>query len=264
MNVTIGVTNDGALTNPAPLVYSVLPPPISDGGIVSSWPDSSGHGHTGVKVGSPIIKMNIVGGKPVVRLRSASQDGFDLATSIPFTAPWTSFLVMKPASTANGIISVCGDVQHGLGTLWSDAVMYANCSFFQVNANMAAVNRNLFHVYSITNINTGSCQFRVDGTLFANGGSGPTADTYKHIGYLPIPLYCDGDLAEIIMYAGALGALRFPSINPQTGERAVGDRANIEAGLGVKYGIAQAGGGTPVDPSTVANMLAWWKADAIT
>jgi hypothetical protein len=259
MNVTIGVTNDGALTNPAPLVYSVLPPPISDGGIVGSWPDSSGHGHTGVKVGSPIIKMNIVGGKPVVRLRSASLDGFDLASPIPYTAPWTAFMVMKRAGP-NGLITLAGDVYHGTGTVWTDNKIYANCSYYSVDADLAGqgINAGLFHVYTISLPSPAIANFYVDGTHINNGGAGNFADSYKHIGYvgLATPLFSDGDIAEIILYAGALSGFVTP--------RAVGDRVNIEAGLGVKYGIAQAGGGTPVDPSTVANMLAWWKADAIT
>ena len=43
---------------------------------------------------------------------------------------------------------------------------------------------------------------------------------------------------------------------------AAGDRANIEKYLGTKYGITVAGG-TAVDPSTVAGMLGWWKADSL-
>ena len=44
---------------------------------------------------------------------------------------------------------------------------------------------------------------------------------------------------------------------------AVGDRANIEKYLSTKYGIAVTSGGTAVDPSTVAGMQGWWKADSL-
>jgi hypothetical protein len=42
----------------------------------------------------------------------------------------------------------------------------------------------------------------------------------------------------------------------------VGDRANVEKYLGTKYGITVAGG-TAVDPSTVAGLQGWWKADTL-
>jgi hypothetical protein len=44
---------------------------------------------------------------------------------------------------------------------------------------------------------------------------------------------------------------------------AVGDRANIEKYLGTKYGLAVTSGGTAVDPSTVAGLAGWWKADSL-
>ena len=43
---------------------------------------------------------------------------------------------------------------------------------------------------------------------------------------------------------------------------AVGDRANIEKYLGVKYGITVAGG-TAVQPDSVAGLEGWWKADSL-
>jgi hypothetical protein len=43
---------------------------------------------------------------------------------------------------------------------------------------------------------------------------------------------------------------------------AAGDRANIEAYLGTKYGITVAGG-TAVQPDTVAGLAGWWKADSL-
>ena len=43
---------------------------------------------------------------------------------------------------------------------------------------------------------------------------------------------------------------------------AVGDRANVEKYLGTKYGITVAGG-SAVDPSTVAGLVGWWKADSL-
>jgi hypothetical protein len=242
---------------------------LADGALVSSWPDSSGNGFTATQTGTkrPIFKTNIINGKPVVRFTTAGQSGMDL-TAIGLAAASTFFMVMKPASpSSSGIISLAGDAYHGTGTVWSDGVMYSNCGFYSTTCTLTGVDRTLFHVYSIANVTGAICQYRVDGTAFPNGGAGPIADTYKHIGYVALatPQYSDGDIAEIIFYTGALATLLpAPGVEPRAGEpRAAGDRANIEAYLGAKYGIPVTSGGTPVDPSTVAGLYTWWKADSL-
>src|SRR5580765_6365540 len=40
-NITISVTNDGGLADPAPLIYVVAPPPLHDGDKILRWLDSS-------------------------------------------------------------------------------------------------------------------------------------------------------------------------------------------------------------------------------
>jgi hypothetical protein len=60
--------------------------------------------------------------------------------------------------------------------------------------------------------------------------------------------YSDGDIAEIIFYNRQLTTT---------------EDANINKYLGAKYGIAVAGGGTVIDPSTVAGLVGWWKADSL-
>jgi hypothetical protein len=41
------------------------------------------------------------------------------------------------------------------------------------------------------------------------------------------------------------------------------DRANVEAGFALKYGLTITGGGTPVDPTTISGLMGWWKADSL-
>jgi hypothetical protein len=212
---------------------------LADGSVLASWLDSSVNGRNGVAVGLPIFKKNIVGGKPVVRLRSASSDGFNLATSIPYDAPWTAFMVMKRATPTSVLVSLGGDTNQGTGTIYSDGLMYANCSYFLMTCNLAGsgVDLTQFHIYTVDVVSGALVNFYVDGTLLPNGGGGGTVDAYKHIGYVgaATPMFSDGDLAEIIMYAGSLAQL-LPA------PRATGDRANIEAGLSSKYGIAVTSG----------------------
>jgi phage tail P2-like protein len=244
----IDVTNDGDLDDPPSITLVAS----NDGAAIHPWLDSSGNGHDAnqpVVSQRGIFRENRLNGKPVIQFSAASQQGYNLATSIPFTAPWTAFMVMKPTATTDGVISLAGDVYHGIGTLWSDGKMYANCSFYSIDGNLQTVDRTQFHVYTVMVINGAVAQFYVDGTLFTNGGTGGYADAYKYLGWCPAAggMYSNGDIAEIIHFYGAIES----------------DRANVEAGLGAKYGLTVAGG-TPVDPSTIANMLGWWKADSIT
>ena len=290
---------------------SVTPPPsgLADGATIATWKDSGPNHNDGTKVGNPIFKTSILNGKPVVRLRSASGDGFNLASPIPYFAPWTSFMVMHRTAPSNTIVSLGGDVNHGTGTLYSDGVMYMNCSFYSATCNVGgSFDPTQFQVYSVDIVSGAVIEFRVNGTLLPNGGGGNSIDAYGHIGYVNVatPVFSDGDIAEIIMYSGTL-AIRVKLLlvltvllstgqipSPDEAEAmlaagdlvaleayliehgvpveqardtlepmAVGDRANIEKYLSTKYGIPVTSGGTAVDPSTVAGMLCWYKADSL-
>src|SRR5580765_1180005 len=50
-NITISVTNDGGLADPAPLIYVVAPPPLHDGNTVKTWPDSSPNANDALRAG---------------------------------------------------------------------------------------------------------------------------------------------------------------------------------------------------------------------
>jgi hypothetical protein len=279
-----------------------------DGSIITTWQDSSGNGHTANKTGSPIIKLNVLNGKPVVRLRSASSDGFNLATSIPNSAPWTAFFVVKRNTASDFIMTLMSATAWGTGGIdGTSSNFYAASSFYTTSIAAVTVGdtNSGFHIYTVQHATGALAYHYKDGTFMANGGSGSNVDPYITLGYIGTQ-FSNGDIAELILYSSAL-ALRlkltllittllvtgqFPGteeFDAMVGDRAkirrylhrhgahptqeqldavvepfaVGDRANIEKGLSTKYGIAVTSGGTAVDPSTVAGMLGWWKADSL-
>jgi hypothetical protein len=106
-----------------------------------------------------------------------------------------------------------------------------------------------FHVFTSSSVLVNLFLW-IDGTSITTGG-GAAANTgdFDSMGKYNGSTYSDGDIAEIIIYNVSLALLRAT------------DRANIEAYLGNKYGITVAGG-SAVDPSTVAGLVGWWKADS--
>jgi hypothetical protein len=53
-NITLSVTNDGGLADPAPLIYAVSPPPLHDGDTVKTWWDSSLNANNALRRGKLI------------------------------------------------------------------------------------------------------------------------------------------------------------------------------------------------------------------
>jgi hypothetical protein len=224
---------------------------LSDGDMVITWLDSSGNGHNAAHVGSPTFKTNIVNGKPVVRVTSASSDGFNLASVISGADPWCIFAVMQtgPASTANAASLIGNDSSRPLGPYiaGSSAVLYtANRDGYQQGTLPSLA----FHLFTAkaNGGGIGQITFRVDGTLVSIAPTpSPNSGDFAYLGGSTGGNDCD--IAEIVMFQG--------TIISNT------DRANMEAYLGAKYGITVTSGGTPVDPSTVTGLAGWWKADSL-
>jgi hypothetical protein len=234
----------------------IPPSGLNDGDIVTvPWIDSSGNGHNGLKVGSPIFKKNIIGGKPVVRLRSASQDRFNLATPVSSVTNSTAFVVMKATGPAASLVTLCSvtdPTPFALSELSGNLYMGNRTNYGYIPNDYSGA----FHVFTgETFASGGSFTFWVDGNVIgplSSPAGGTFTSDFGVIGArLFVPTFSDGDIAEIILYNSMLALTRAT------------DRANIEAGLSAKYGIAVTSGGTPVDPATVAGMLAWYKADSL-
>jgi hypothetical protein len=249
-DIIISVTNDGGLIDPDSLTYAAVVAGLVDGDPVGTWPDSSVNGNDATQTGSarPTFKTNIVNSLPVVRFTAVGLSGLNLTTPISGT-PWTVFAVLKAATAASIVHSVASGPSPGmLGTLInSDTKVY--CADKVALKFTTTSPTTAFHVITTTMDGAGSGAIASDGTVFGLTNVGaPTAGNFDVIGWRNSPIYSDGDVAEIIVYAGVTVI--------------VGDIHNIEKYLGDKYGITVASG-SAVQPDTVTGLVAWWKADSL-
>jgi len=224
---------------------------LSDGDRVSLWSDSSGNGHDASQSGTarPVFKTNILNGKPVVRFTATGSQFFNIPTPVPGAHPWTIFTVFKPVSTSviHASIASATAALAGLVAV-SDGNLYIVTQGWVGSASNAWAGG--FHIFTTQALATGVPLLWVDGTsASASQSPGGGVVNFDAIGNY-VGNFSDGDIAEIIMYSGALTLLRAT------------DRANIEKYLGTKYGIGVAGG-SAVQPDTVTGLLAWWKADSL-
>lgn len=227
---------------------AVTPPTgLADGDLVTTWPDGSGNGHDATQIGSarPIFKINIVNGKPVVRYTSTGGSTMNLASLISGVGPWCIFVVMKPATPTSPLQSLIGnDGANPRGPLFGgDGNVYAVDRELGYNCS-ASLWTGGFHIFVADKRAVSSgFGFHIDGQFQAIGSfASPNVGDFGLLGD------GDGDLAEVIFYRGLIDLT---------------DRGNLTAGLGVEYGIAVSGGGTPVDPITVPGVKGWWKADSL-
>jgi hypothetical protein len=232
--------------------------PPADGSVVPVWPDSSPWGNQGTKIGSPIIKLGIANGRPVVRFRSASSDGFNLASALSSDAPWSCFMVMKPSTPTSFLIALATKLVGGnvfTGLFYTDGNFYASTKTGYLNCPSSAFNSD-FHVISVNHYSTAGAyfNFRIDGVAVGHTPVGATqTGDFDTIGWLNggTP-FGDGDIAEIVFFPDQLNdTLR------------VTDRQNIEKTLSANWGSPAPPAGSIIDISTVTGLTSWWKADAI-
>ena len=248
---TISTTNSGTLTNPTPLSYTSIA--LVDGDPVSQWKDSSVNVNHATMTGSnrPTFKTAIVNGKPVVRFTSAGVSKLDLTSPISGAFPWIVFAVMKRATGADRIDSLDGsDTGAPRGPLAnSDTFVYGFSREGWVRTTGAV--SVAFHIIEMIHAGAGGGNHftLVDGTADTSAfTAGVNSGNFTTIGYDSVtPTYCNGDIAEIIIYAAAISGT---------------DRQNIEKYLGTKYGITVPAG-SAVQPDTVAGLMGWWKADSL-
>ena len=136
---------------------SVTPPPsgLADGATIATWKDSGPNHNDGTKVGNPIFKTSILNGKPVVRLRSASQDGFNLASSISSTAPWTCFFVMKPVTPASNLFSLANTSPQGATTGLEGGGTFSAIEVDGYYQFPTAPYDTAFHIFSVNHFDSG-------------------------------------------------------------------------------------------------------------
>lgn len=241
-NVTISVTNDGGLTDPAPLILAVRPPPIK------TWPDSGPGAHHANAIGAPMLRKNVLNGYPVVDLLSATQDGFDLVTPLSGAGNTTIFVVMKANSPTAKLFSIAGSV--------ADGTPYGPYS--HIDGTTYAVSRatyvvgqgvsDAFHVVTSYMRNGVYTTLYKDGVEILSGaGAFTSIGDYSRIGYTPGG-FSDGSLAEIV----------FCDIDLQPT-----DMQNAQKTLAAKYGTPTPPAGSVIDLATLPSLKGWWKADSL-
>lgn len=241
----IGTTIPAATPTATP-----TPAGLNDGDPVTTWLDSSGNGHVGSQSGSarPTFKTSIAGGKPVVRFVSANSTILNISPVISSNQVATVIAVMRP--TATGILAAMAGYPGRQITAplanFPDNNLYGTDRVFYQFESWPVLWNGSFHVATamLGNGNAGNYNLWVDGTSTSTGGGGAgSTNDWNAIGSTD----SDGDLAEILFYNVLLSTT---------------DRANLEKGLGTKYGVTVAGG-TAVDPTTVVGLQGWWKADSL-
>jgi hypothetical protein len=263
----------------------------------SGW----GHNATQTGAARPTFKTNVLNGKPVVRFNSATSQFLNVASPISETPVWDMFVVMAASGTnelvplsSGTLAGTCGPLLHPSGTRY----ICANGGIF----TMGSWSGSAFHVYTGrsagpaafvdgTSVATGFVAGVAGGVFDAIGKRGGTEFSDGDIaeiviynqtlalrtklvvlltalittGELPGPAELDamvGHRDKIEKYLHKHGAHPTKAqLDAVVTPMAVGDRANIEKYLGTKYGITVAGG-TAADPSTVAGLQGWWKADS--
>jgi hypothetical protein len=210
---------------------------------IKQWVDRS-RGNVAKPIGEPLLVKNALNGHPVVRLRSATHDGFNLVTPIPNTAPYTSFVVMKSAG-ANGPMSLVSATQHGTGSYWG-GIWYGGCSWYSLGLGVGAESVN-WHCFTNSQVDGALANIYMDGVRGNNSGAGGDTNPFITIGYMG-GSFGDGDLALILMCDGLLADT---------------DRQNAEKTISAKYGTPAPPAGSVIDLATLPNIRCWWEADTL-
>jgi hypothetical protein len=205
-----GVWTDSAMTVPA----------TADGAPVGGWSDVSGNGNHATQSnvsGKPTLKLAIRNGLPVLRFDGTS-DYLDslLAQSAPCTLFFASNatdtagyrVVISSSNTAAGQITFSTEVTTGKADLYVAG-----------SALVGGTNRTGWHRFTCI-VNGAASKIRVDGSDEVTGSVG-SATSVVRIGANDAGSYMAGDIGELLIYQGALGATQI---------------ANVEAYLAARWG----------------------------
>ncbi len=216
---------------------------LSDGGVVTTWPDSSGNARDATQATAnlkPLYKTNVLNGLSVVRFDIDDRMLSGLTISV---APYSIYVVYSYRSaTSTGRRAINGSNNWLIGP-------YSNK--YDSNAGVfgsgPAVTQNQFVIQHVVTQGTASVQSSVNRrNYFPSGTVLPGAIGLGAQGAITEPL--DGDIAEVICYSVA---------------HTKAQQETVTAYLGAKYGITLPT--MPVGPASVdKGIVAWYKADAIT
>jgi hypothetical protein len=264
----------------------------------SGW----GHNATQTGTARPTFKTNVINGKPVVRFSSTVAQVLSVASPWSNAVSGDTMFIVNQGSLSKLLWNLTSGVwgSAGMGLLMHNEshIYMGNAVYGQI---YYATRPAGVHIYT-SRTGGGENALSTDGTntpITYGGGIG-TTEPYGNIGstdsdgdiaeiivygsalalraklvLLMTALIATGELpppAELDAMAGHRGEIKkylhehgaHPTkaqLDAVVTPMAVGDRANIEKYLGTKYGITVAGG-TAADPSTVAGLQGWWKADS--
>jgi hypothetical protein len=205
-----GVYTDAAMTIPA----------TADAQTIGGWQDQSGQGNhvTQATVDQrPVLKLNIQGGKSVIRFDPTASQILNTAVSntVPKQAPFTAFAVVQTNSNApSGSRRIMGFHKSG-GIGWAYG-QYISCGSMRgVKHGIANIN-GLLPFFSTDKFEITTLVFDAtfNTTLYINGGKRDYIASAADCGAGDINFYVGGDvganqfwggdIAEVIVYAAAL------------------------------------------------------------
>jgi hypothetical protein len=194
--------------------------PATDGVAVATWQDQGRLAANATQATSgsrPLLRTNVLNGKPVLRF-----DGVDDRLAASFTAlaqPNTIFVVGSYASSANAYF-VDGTASGTRNAVFTQPL--------QIFAGLAQITSGVFSPFAaaaVTAVFNGSASaLYKNGVSVAAGNPGTNGLGGISIGsrWIGTDGFLPGDIAEILVYAGAMGS---------------DDRATIEKYLSAKYAL---------------------------
>lgn len=188
---------------------------LADGDPVATWTDVAGgrNATQGTSAARPTYKTAIQNGRPVVRFDGV--DDFVNASAVSVSQPDTIFIVAKQTSTGSTKNAYDGNTTRQTLECGTSYVINAGANVSTAGADTA------WHVHTAI-YNGASSSHRLDGALGSSGNAGTNALASLNIGtYRNFAGFWPGDIAELIIYTGALGST---------------DRAAVEAYLKAKWG----------------------------
>ncbi len=204
---------------------------LSDGDLLTAWPDSSGNGYVTnqpISTHAPAYKTGIVNGKPVVRFSATRGDA--VRSSAPTSASdQTLFVVLKPNSgSLSGTPMIRNpDVGALLLRLSSGKIDLVRAGVAIIGTGGTTLSSSSFSIICGTYSSATSWAVYLNGTA---DGSGSTTVTLTSGGVMnglgSDGIFggnsFDGDIAELITYSAVLGST---------------DRGTVTSYLQSKYGI---------------------------
>lgn len=203
---------------------------ISDGGLVASWPDSSGSGATASQPFDlkPTYETGELNGQPVVRFGGGSDKALRADTAYP-NGPETVFAVFRPNSAGvTGTNTIRGgEVQTMSVRLVNGRLDITSAGTAVIGQGTTVLTANAAIVAAFAMTPGSSWAVYRNGALDGSGSTphsyGPRSTSTLGASGIFGQERFEGDLAEFLSYSGVLSSA---------------DRNAVTAYLGAKYGIA--------------------------